>query len=103
MAFTATIPTSGKICVDEGAYRALVERGKSLLASGITKISGEFRFGDAVQIVNHNGNEFAKGITNFSHNELASIKGKKTSEIKDILGDVSYDEVIHRDNMIILE
>ncbi len=102
LAFTATSSTAGSIVVDHGAYCALVEGGKSLLASGITSLKGEFKFGDAVRIVNHEGTEFAKGITNFSHNELELIKGKKTSQIKEILGNKNYDEVIHRDNMIIL-
>ena len=103
LAFTATSSLAGSILVDHGAYCALAQRGKSLLASGITAVKGEFKFGDAVRIVTHEGREFAKGITNFSHTELAMIKGKKTSQIKEMLGDKSYDEVIHRDNMIILE
>ncbi|MBU1862424.1 MAG: glutamate 5-kinase [Candidatus Omnitrophica bacterium] len=103
LAFTANLSTTGTIVVDEGAYRALVERGKSLLASGITAIKGEYTFGDAVKIVNHQGKEFAKGITNFSHTDLALIKGQKTVFIKEQFGASGYDEVIHRDNMIILD
>ncbi len=103
LAFTATLPTAGSIVVDEGAYKALSKRGKSLLASGVVGANGEFRFGDAVKIVNHENKEFAKGITNFSSSEMSMIAGKKTSELKAALGAVRYDEVVHYDNMIILD
>jgi len=56
-----------------------------------------------VKIVNHKGEEFAKGITNFSHDEMNAIKGKKSSQIAEVLGNRDYDEVVHRDNLIIIE
>jgi len=88
--------------VDAGAYIALTKRGKSLLASGLIGVTGDFKFGDAVSCVDDNGNEFARGLVNYSADEASKIKGKKSSEIESILGHRHYDEVIHRDNLVIL-
>lgn len=103
LAFSTNARTSGSIRVDAGAYTALVERGKSLLASGVVAVHGEFTFGDAVRILTKGGTEFAKGITNFSHSDLEKIKGKKSNEIRLILGEAVYQEVVQRDNMVIVE
>lgn len=93
----------GMIKVDEGAKQALVTRGKSLLPSGILWVSGDFEFGDAVRCVDENGVEFARGLTNYSSKEIEQIKGKRTDQIEVILGYLYYEEVIHRDNLVILE
>lgn len=93
----------GTIKVDMGAKNALVNNGRSLLPSGIVDVSGEFEFGDIVRCVDENDTEFARGLTNYSSEELKKIKGKKTSEIESILGYLYYDEVIHRDNLVILD
>jgi len=98
-----SLPIKGILQVDAGAYSALTERGKSLLASGLIDVSGNFKFGDAVSCVDENGREFARGLVNYSAKEANQIKGKKTSEIKTILGHRHYDEVIHRDNLVILK
>ncbi|MBN1863950.1 MAG: glutamate 5-kinase [Victivallales bacterium] len=92
--------TSGKLFVDEGAEKALRLKGKSLLPSGITKIEGLFNRGDAVSICSLNNNSFAKGLSNYSSQELSAIIGKKSCEIRKILlsGD---DEAIHRNNLVI--
>ncbi|MCK4648518.1 glutamate 5-kinase, partial [bacterium] len=92
----------GKVRVDEGAKEAISKRGKSLLPSGITGVRGEFSIGDGVSIINEEGEEFARGIASYSSSEVDSIKGKKTQEIRKILGYKDYDEVIHRDNLVIL-
>jgi glutamate 5-kinase len=92
----------GTIKVDIGAKKALVENGKSLLPSGIIDVIGDFEFGDTVRCIDENNIEFAKGLTNYNSDEIHQIKGKKTSEIEQILGQVYYDEVIHRDNLVIL-
>jgi len=94
--------TKGKIVVDEGAKGALVNRGKSLLSSGIIKIEGDFLQGDVVAIVDNSDNIFAKGLTYYSSEELIKIKGKKTDKIESILGIKYYDEVINRDNLVLL-
>ncbi len=94
--------TAGTVKVDAGAKEVLIKKNRSLLGSGITECSGRFNVGDAVSIVDHNNKEFARGITNYSSSELNKIKGRKTKEIEKILGYKYYDEVIHRDNLVIL-
>ncbi|GMT43158.1 MAG: glutamate 5-kinase [bacterium] len=93
----------GKITVDDGAKTALVEKGKSLLPSGVVSVSGGFESGDAVSLLNGGKREFARGLVNYHAFELKRIKGKKSSEIEKILGYKTYDEIIHRDDMVILE
>ncbi len=90
----------GKLILDEGAHKALMERGKSLLPSGIHKLEGSFERGDAVRLCDLDGKEFAKGVTNYNSSELGRIIGKKTKEIELILGYHYGDEVVHRDNMV---
>lgn len=102
LAFSATSRAAGTIVVDAGAGDALMVRGKSLLPSGVLDCKGDFSFGDAVNITAKDGELIAKGITNFSNQDLLKIKGKKTKQIKELLGETQYDEVIHRDNMIVL-
>ena len=91
----------GKLILDAGAQKAIAERGKSLLPSGIYQLNGSFERGDAVRICDLDGNEFAKGVTNYTSSELSRIIGKNTSEIESILGYQYGDEVVHRDNMVI--
>ena len=92
----------GKIKVDEGAEEAISKRGKSLLPSGIIKVKGRFSIGDGVSIIDKEGEEFARGIVSYSSGEIEKIMGKKTQKIEKILGYKDYDEVIHRDNLVIL-
>lgn len=92
----------GTIVADDGAKRALIEKGKSLLAAGIIKITGNFEVGDSVSLLDENGQEFARGIVHYSSSELKKIKGVKSSLIEERLGYKYYDEVIHRDNLVIL-
>jgi glutamate 5-kinase len=98
-----SLPCRGTIKVDAGARLALTKRGKSLLPSGIIGVSGDFEFGDAVSCVDENDGEFARGLTNYSAAEVEAIKGKQTDQIEPLLGYMYYDEVIHRDNLVILE
>jgi glutamate 5-kinase len=93
----------GKIAVDEGAKDALLRRGKSLLPSGISLVEGRFNTGACVAVVDMEGKEFARGLTSYSSDEIEKIKGKKTSQIEKTLGYKDYDEVIHRDNLVILK
>jgi glutamate 5-kinase len=93
----------GKIYVDDGAKEALILKNKSLLPTGIVRVEGKFRAGDMVSINDLEGNEIARGLVYYSSEEIEKIKGKKSSEIPSILGeDKGYEEVIHRDNMVIL-
>jgi glutamate 5-kinase len=91
----------GKIMVDEGAARALLERGKSLLASGVVDAEGSFKLGDVITVVGPEGREVGRGLANYSADEVRAIRGLRTSEIAGALGAKPYDEVIHRDNLVV--
>ncbi len=93
----------GKIIVDEGARLALTEKGKSLLPSGVIAVEGIFSFGDSSTCCTPMGDEFARGLVNYGSKDLEQIKGQKTSAIQSILGFKGYDEVIHRDNLVLLQ
>jgi glutamate 5-kinase len=92
----------GKIIVDQGAAQALVQRGKSLLPTGITGIEGRFEVGDTISIVGPDRREIGRGLTYYSAAVIAAIKGKKTADVKKTMPDAGYDEVVHRDNLVIL-
>ena len=96
------IKSKGVIYLDEGAVSALTNQCKSLLPSGIIKVEGIFNIGDAVNCVSKEGKKVAKGLTNYSSKDVDLIKGKKTSEIEKILGYKYSDEVIHRDNIVVV-
>ncbi len=91
----------GSLTIDDGAVRALIEKKKSLLATGVTGVKGKFDLGDAVELLNSSGVAIGKGIVNYTSEELEKIKGKKTSEIRTILGETFFEEVINRDNLIL--
>lgn len=91
--------TKGEVGVDAGALAAL-RAGRSLLPKGVTGVSGGFRFGDAVAVT-HAGTRVGQGLTNYSSDALAKIKGRHTKEITEVLGYKDYDEVIHRDNLVL--
>ncbi len=90
----------GKIFVDEGAKKALIEEGKSLLPSGVTGIEGDFEMGNTV-CVWFNDREIGRGIVNYSSTETGRIMGKKSKEIEKFLGHKDFDEVIHRNNFVL--
>ncbi len=93
----------GKIYIDNGALGALQKKGKSLLPSGMVKIDGNFVKGDVVSILSvKKHKEIARGLINYSSEEVQKIKGLRTSLIKKTLGSKPYDEVVHRDNMVLL-
>lgn len=97
-----TLRSRGQLVLDTGAVEAVTHRGKSLLPSGILAVKGRFDSGDAVACTDPDGKEFAQGLANFSSNTLQRIKGLKTHEIQTMIGEQEYDEVIHRDNLVIL-
>ncbi len=97
-----TLRSQGQVYLDQGAVDALTQRGKSLLASGIRQISGQFEAGDPVSCLDEGGKEFAKGLVNFSSDLLQRMKGLKTQDIHEQVGPQEYEEVIHRDNLVIL-
>ena len=89
----------GQIFVDEGAKTALLDAGKSLLPIGITKVLGSFAAGDLVVVLDEEGKEIGRGISNYAAAEVESIKGHHSEALPQILGRKDYDEVIHRDNL----
>ena len=94
--------SKGEIRVDEGARLALAQKDKSLLASGIVGVKGDFAAGDVVKVVNKDGGEFAKGVSSYSSGDILKIRGHKSTEFKSILGYKGHDEVIHKDNLVVL-
>ena len=95
--------TEGSIIIDRGGERAIVSGKKSLLPAGVREVVGTFQIGSNVSIQNEDREEIARGLTNFSSGEIDLIKGLNTSRIPDVLGTESFfDEIVHRDNMVIL-
>lgn len=88
------------IIVDQGAKKALLEKGKSLLPSGVKTTEGRFERGDVVQIMGDKGGKIGFGQINYSSKEMDIIKGSQSAEIGDLLGYALEDEIIHRDNMV---
>lgn len=92
-------PPSGVLVLDEGATRAVREGGKSLLAVGITSVEGEFDAGSLVGLRSKDGTDIARGLANYSSEEIRRIQGRRSDQIALALGHVPFAEVIHRDNL----
>jgi len=95
-----TLKEKGVIKVDRGAVKAICNQGKSLLPIGITDVEGDFRKGAMVNCVDPDGIPFAKGLVNYKATDIRKLAGLRTSEIEKCLGYKSYDEIIHRDNLV---
>lgn len=93
---------AGRLLLDAGACRAIETNGSSLLAVGIAQVEGRFAKGDVVALCNAEGQEFARGLINYSADEMKKIVGKSTEDISQILGHRPYDEVVHRNNLVLL-
>lgn len=98
-----TLRSKGRIIIDDGAKRAVLDKGKSLLPSGIIGVEGDFSVGDPVTCVDLNGEILAKGLVNYRSDELSKIMGLRTNKIAQVIGHKDYDEVIHRDNLAITQ
>jgi glutamate 5-kinase len=92
---------SGALVVDDGAVRALVERGKSLLPSGVVEVRGGFERGESVRILAPDGGEIGRGLAGYSALDLRRIAGRRSGEIEAILGYKYYDEAVHRDDLVL--
>ncbi len=92
----------GYFVVDSGARRALESGTTSLLAIGVTEVEGEFEKGDVVGIRDPTGHEFARGLTNYATADATRIRGLRTHEVRRELGATVYDEVVHRDNLVLI-
>jgi glutamate 5-kinase len=94
---------AGRVTIDSGAARALRRAGRSLLPSGVVAADGAFGKGDTVQILAPDGSQVGMGISNYTAAEVKLIKGRRSHEIAGVLGKQAYDEVIHRDNLVLLD
>ena len=102
LAFGAKI--QGSIVVDDGCARAIRKAGGcSILPAGIYQVVGDFQSGSTVSVIDKEGHELARGLVHYTASELEKIKGCKSSDIEGILGHKNYDEVIHRDDLVILQ
>jgi len=96
-----TAQPRGQLKLDAGACRAIRLKGRSLLAIGIVDVVGDFQKGDVVALVSQEGIEFARGLTNYTAGEIRRIRGLRTGAITGVLGHCPYDEVVHRDNLLV--
>ena len=97
----ASAEVDGVLTIDNGASRAVKDRGSSLLAIGITKVQGPFKRGSVVLLRDSEGNEVARGLCNYPSSEVEKIIGKASDEISEILGHCPYESVVHRDNLVL--
>lgn len=91
----------GKLVLDDGAVSAIRQAGKSLLAAGIVEVQGEFEPQNAVRLCDRAGTEIARGIVNYSSEELQKIRGRRSEEISIVLGYQGEDTIVHRDNLVL--
>ena len=96
-----TLKPAGTLTIDEGARKALVERGKSLLPAGLIKVKGDFEFGNALTLLDESSKEIGRGLVNYNSRDLERIKGMKTSAVRNLMEESFYEEVIHRDDLVI--
>ena len=94
-----SIAPKGEVIIDHGAVKA-INNGKSLLPAGVKKINGTFEKGDHILVKDQNNVECARGLASFSSIEIEKIKGSHSSEIKNILGYSSREEIIHKDDLV---
>ena len=92
----------GRLVLDDGAAAAVQSKGRSLLAVGVRGVEGAFAKGDVISICTAGGLEFARGLSNYSSVQMATIAGQPTDRIAELLGHCPYDEVVHRDNLVVL-
>ena len=96
-----SVRPAGVITIDDGAARAVAEKNKSLLPAGILKVDGEFARGDVISIHAADGRPIGRGLCNYCAADVLRIRGKKTHEIRALLAEGAYDEVVHRDNLVV--
>jgi glutamate 5-kinase len=97
-----TLRPHGRVVVDEGACQVLTGQGRSLLPSGIVRVEGKFERGSCVRVCGPDGSEFARGLADYASEEITRILGHRSSEIETLLGYKYGDEIIHRDNLVVL-
>ncbi len=92
----------GWLVIDKGACNAIEKRGTSLLPSGVKEVKGKFSLGDSIALLDEKGKNLAVGLANYNSGDVKKIKGLKSSQVKDVLGYKHDDEIIHRDNLVLL-
>jgi glutamate 5-kinase len=97
-----TARPKGRLQVDAGARQAVEKQGRSLLPIGVVQVTGAFGKGDVVSLSDSEGKEFGRGLTNYSSTDAARICGLRTEQISAILGTLPYEEVVHRDNLVVI-
>jgi glutamate 5-kinase len=97
-----TASPRGRLTLDAGAAQAVQSKGRSLLAVGVRSVDGSFAKGDVVSLCDPAGREFARGLSNYSAAEMATIAGQSKDRIAELLGHCPYEEVVHRDNLVVL-
>ena len=97
----ATTPR-GRLVLDDGAVRAVVERRTSLLPAGVIGVEGGFAAGDVVDLLDQNGHAVARGLVNFDAQEIPGLLGRSTRELARELGPAYSREVVHRDDLVLL-
>jgi glutamate 5-kinase len=96
-----TVKPKGVIRVDDGAAQAVLKKGKSLLPIGIVEVKGDFGVGAPVDVISNSGLKLGTGLVNYNSGDIRKIIGINSGRIKKVLGSKPYDEVIHRDNLVI--
>jgi glutamate 5-kinase len=97
-----TARPKGRLLVDAGAQQAVREKGRSLLPIGVVGVQGDFRKGDVVSLCDLQGIEFARGLSNYSAAEASRICGLRSDQITQLLGSLPYEEIVHRDNLVVI-
>ena len=97
-----TASPRGRLTLDAGAAAAVQGKGRSLLAVGVRAVDGNFAKGDVISLCDPAGQEFARGLSNYSSTQMATIAGQPTDRIAELLGHCPYEEVVHRDNLVVL-
>ena len=96
-----TARPSGSILLDAGAVRAIAEQHRSLLPIGVTGVEGDFGRGDVVALRAPDGRLVARGLTNYAAADVLAVMGRRTGEARELLGARAYDEVVHRDHLVV--
>jgi len=96
------LQTRGRLTLDDGAVKVLRQGGRSLLPVGVKGVIGQFRRGEMVSCVGQDGAEVARGLVNYDADEARAIAGLSSNSISDVLGYISDEEIIHRDNMVVV-
>lgn len=92
----------GRVTIDDGARKAVVEQGRSLLSIGIVSVEGKFSKGDVIALYDSQAQLVGRGLTNYDLDSLQKIKGLKSEKVAQVLGTEAYEEVIHRDNLVVV-